>query len=80
MNIPADHLISFAEANQDFSRVAQLADESGCAVILKNGVPRYCVVPFSQEEDELPVETEKLLSVSAQLIAQNRQAYEDLAK
>lgn len=80
MNTHADHLISFAEANQNFSRVAQLADESGRVVILKNDVPRYCVVPFSQGEDELPAETGELLSISARLIAQNRQAYEDLAK
>lgn len=45
-------LLSITEANQIFSKVARLIDENGMAVILKNNVPRYLVIKFSQAEAE----------------------------
>ena len=41
MNINTKNLVSITEANQNFSKVARLVDESGAVVILKNNVPRY---------------------------------------
>ena len=52
MNINTNTLVSITEANQNFSKVARLVDENGSAVILKNNVPRYLVVEFSQAEQE----------------------------
>ena len=40
MNINTKNLVSITEANQNFSKVARLVDESGAVVILKNNVPR----------------------------------------
>lgn len=51
MNINTNSLVSITEANQNFSRVARLVDETGAAVILKNNVPRYLIVEFSQAEE-----------------------------
>ena len=53
MNINTNSLVSITEANQNFSRVARLVDETGAAVILKNNVPRYLIVEFSQAEEAL---------------------------
>ena len=50
MMINSNTLVSITEANQNFSKVARLVDEQGSAVILKNNVPRYLVVEFSQVE------------------------------
>ena len=50
MTVNTNNLVSITEANQNFSKVARLVDENGSAVILKNNVPRYLIVEFSQAE------------------------------
>ena len=80
MTVNTKNLISITEANQNFSRVARLVDENGAAVILKNNVPRYILVEFSQAEQEQLADDEDILAVSQRLIAKNRHAYEKLAK
>ena len=80
MNINTNSLVSITEANQNFSRVARLVDETGSAVILKNNVPRYLIVEFSQAEAEQLAPDEDVMSISKRLIEKNRQAYEVLAK
>ena len=80
MTVNTKNLVSITEANQNFSRVARLVDENGAAVILKNNVPRYVLVEFSQAEQEQLAEDEDVLIISKRLIAKNRAAYEELAK
>lgn len=80
MMINFNTLVSITEANQNFSKVARLVDEQGSAVILKNNVPRYLIVEFSQAEQMQAAEDEDVMQVSARLIQQNRAAYEELAK
>ena len=80
MTVNTKNLVSITEANQNFSRAARLVDENGAAVILKNNVPRYVLVEFSQAEQEQLAEDEDILAVSKRLIAKNRHAYEELAK
>ena len=50
MTIDTNNLVSITEANQNFSKVARLVDEKGAAVILKNNVPRYILMEFSEAE------------------------------
>ena len=78
MKISTKNLVSITEANRNFSRVARLVDENGAAVILKNNVPRYLLVEFS-EADRQAAEDEDIAAVSQRLIRQNRRAYEELA-
>ena len=80
MMINTENLVSITEANQNFSRVARLADENGAAIILKNNTPRYVLVEFSQLENEQTSADEDVLAVSKRLMAKNREAYEVLAK
>ncbi len=80
MNINTNNLVSITEANQNFSKVARLVDESGAVVILKNNVPRYLVIEFSSAEREQLAADEDVMSISKRLIEKNRQAYEVLAK
>ena len=80
MVINTDNLVSITEANQNFSRVARMVDENGAAVILKNNVPRYVLMEFSQVEDEQQAKNEDILEISKRLISKNTQAYEVLAK
>ena len=80
MQINTDTLVSISEANQNFSKVARLVDENGAAVILKDNVPRYLIVEFSQAEKEQLAPDEDVMAVSKRIIEKNRQAYEVLAK
>ncbi len=80
MLINTNTLVSITEANQNFSKVARLVDERGSAVILKNNVPRYLIVEFSQAEQMQTASDEDVMSVSARLVAQNRSVYEALAE
>ena len=83
MTINTDTMVSMTEANQNFSKVARLVDERGSAVILKNNGPRYLVIDFSkmkEYEADRNASDEEVLDVSQRLIAENREAYEVLAK
>ncbi len=80
MMIDTSSLISITEANQNFSKVARMVDERGSAVILKNNVPRYLILEFSQAEQMQLAPDEDVMQLSARLISQNREAYEELAK
>ena len=80
MMINSNALVSITEANQNFSKVARLVDEQGSTVILKNNVPRYLIVEFSQAEQMQAAGDEDVMQISKRLIQQNRAAYEELAK
>lgn len=80
MTIDTNAMISISEANQNFSKVARLVDERGSAVILKNNVPRYLVIDFSKADEDIIASDEDVLSISKKLMAQNKEAYEVLAK
>lgn len=80
MMVNTNNLFSITEANQNFSKVARLVDENGAAVILKNNVPRYVLIEFSQFEKEQQASDDEILRISDHLMAKNQQAYEVLAK
>jgi antitoxin Phd len=80
MNVNTKSLVSITEANQNFSKVARLVDENGSAVILRNNVPRYLIVEFSQAENIQLANDEDVATISQRLIAKNKEAYEVLAK
>ena len=79
MTIDTNTMVSISEANQNFSKVARLVDECGSAVILKNNVPRYLVIDFSKADKDMIASDDDVLSISKQLMEQNREAYEVLA-
>ena len=80
MMVNTNAMVSISEANQNFSRVARLADEKGTVVIMKNNAPRYLLIEFSQAEALQTMSDDDVLSVSSRLIGKNREAYEELAK
>jgi antitoxin Phd len=80
MTIDTNAMVSITEANQNFSKVARIVDELGNAVILKNNTPRYLVIDFNKVEKESIASDEDVMSISKRLMAQNKEAYEVLAK
>jgi antitoxin Phd len=80
MNVDTRILVPMTEANQNFSKVTRLVDESGMAVILKNNKPRYMVLNFS-EYDEIQASRRKLIDSAADsVIIENIDALRELAK
>jgi len=80
MTIDTQVMVPMTEANQNFSKVARLVDESGMAVILKNNKPRYIVVDFSEYE-EIKIARAKLIKeVTDKILAENLEAFKELAK
>lgn len=80
MTVNTRSLVSITEANQNFSKVARLVDQNGSAVILKNNVPRYIVLEFSEVEKIQTASDEDVANVSNRLIAKHIEAYKELAK
>jgi antitoxin Phd len=80
MNINTKSLVSITEANQNFSKVARLVDENGVAIILKNNIPRYIIIEFSEYQAEQVAHNEDVKSIAGRLIAKHRAAFEELAK
>lgn len=80
MTIDTNNLVSITEANQNFSKVARLVDEKGAAVILKNNVPRYILMEFSEVEKMQAAADEDVEVVSKRLMAKYAETYKELAK
>jgi antitoxin Phd len=80
MTINTKALVSITEANRNFSKVARLVDENGAAIILKNNVPRYVIMEFQEAEKMQLASDEDVNLISERLIAQNLEAYKELAK
>ena len=86
MLINTDSLISITEANQNFSKVARLADETGAAVILKNNSPKYVLLEFSQLQKlsdiqgNAPEPGPSVAEIGKRILAINHRAFEELAK
>ena len=77
--INSNTMVSITDANQNFSKVARMVDECGSAVILKNNVPRYLIIEFSQAEQMQAAADEDIMQISTRLIQQNQSAYQELA-
>ncbi|MFI3226491.1 MAG: type II toxin-antitoxin system prevent-host-death family antitoxin [Clostridia bacterium] len=83
MMIDSNNLVAMTEANQNFSKVVRLVDESGMAVILKNNKPKYILVDF-EEYDEIQLikleRANRIKKTADMLIENNLEALMELAK
>ena len=85
MNMMGDtkNLVPMTEANQNFSRVVRMVDESGQAVILKNNKPRYIVVDFGEYEQIQTLRALRARQIGQEadrLLEENQEAFRELAK
>jgi antitoxin Phd len=80
MQINTNNLVSITEANQNFSKVARLVDENGAAVILKNNVPRYVILEYSQILSEEAAADDNVDTVGKRILKRNLEAFKELAK
>lgn len=80
MNINTNSIVTAAEASQDFSRVAQLAEKNGRVVVFKNNRPKLLVIDLDTEPQIEMSEDEKLEFVARRILQEHRAAFEELAK
>lgn len=80
MKVNMSNLVSISEANQNFSKVARMVDESGATVILKNNKPKYVLVEYSQLEKEKYASDSEVEEVASNILSRHLKAFEELAK
>ena len=80
MNINTNTIVSMTEANQNFSKVARIAEKRGEAVIFKNNKPKFIVLDIEQSDYIDITDDEKIDIVAARILKKFRPAFEVLAK
>ncbi len=80
MNINSNNIVSVTEANQNFSRVARMADKTGEIVIFKNNRPKYRLVDLDQRPDVELTEDEAIDIVAARILKRYKLAFMELEK
>lgn len=80
MKINTNQIVSISEANQNFSKVARMADRSGEVYIFKNNKPKYRLVDIENDTAVEMTEDEKIDFVAARILKKYRHAFEELAK
>ena len=80
MLINSNAIVSATEANQNFSKVARMAEAQGQVVIFKNNRPKLLVIDLDTEPQIEMTEDEKLDFVAGRILKEHRAAFEELAK
>ena len=80
MNINSGQIVSISEANQNFSRVARMADKQGEIYIFKNNKPKYKLIDIENSSNIEMSDDEKIEFVAARILKLYRPAFEELAK
>ena len=80
MMINTNAIVSASEANQNFSRVARIADAHGQAVIFKNNRPKYLLVDIEATPYFDMTDDEKIDVIAARILKKFKPAFEELAK
>ena len=80
MNINTNQIVSISEANQNFSRIARMADKYGELYIFKNNKPQYKLVDIENDTSVEMTDDEKIDFVAARILKLYSPAFEELAK
>mgnify|MGYP004593101497 CR=1 FL=1 len=79
MIINTKKTISMTEANQNFSKVAKIANAEDSAIITRNNKPEYILIKINNDQNYETVDDEEFEAVSKKLLKQNMEAYKKLA-
>ena len=80
MMIDTNSMVPISAANQNFSKVAKMADEHGSVVIMKNNAPRYVLIDFSRLDHLQPASMSTLDTLAEKLMDENDETFRELAK
>lgn len=81
MNINTDQIVSISEANQNFSKVARMAESMGEIIIFKNNKPKYKLIDLEHELEASGLSEDEVIDAAAERILKKyKKAFEELAK
>jgi len=80
MTFDSGMIVTATEANQNFSKVARMAESKGRVVVFKNNRPKLLVIDLDTEPQIEMSEEEKLDFVAARILKEHKAAFEELAK
>ena len=80
MQINSNTIVSITQANQNFSKVAKVAEKYGEAIIFKNNKPKFLLVDIEKESYIDLSDDEKIDIIAKRVLERYRPAFEELAK
>ena len=80
MMIDTNSIVTATEANQNFSRVAKLAEKNGRVYVFKNNRPKLLVIDLDTEPQIELSDEEKFEIVTRRILEEHRAAFEELAR
>lgn len=80
MNIDTETITTMTEANQNFSKVAKVAENNGQAVIFKNNKPKFLLIDVDSNSYFDITDDEKIDVAAKRIMNRFKPAFEELAK
>ena len=80
MNINTETITTMTEANQNFSKVAKIAENNGQAVIFKNNKPKFLLIDVDSNSYFDISDDEKIDVAAKRIMNRFKPAFEELAK
>ena len=80
MNINTETITTMTEANQNFSKVAKVAEKNGQAVIFKNNKPKFLLIDVDSNSYFDISDDEKIDVAAKRIMDRFKPAFEELAK
>lgn len=80
MNINTETITTMTEANQNFSKVAKVAENNGKAVIFKNNKPKFLIIDIDSNSYFDITDDEKIDVAAKRIMNRFKPAFEELAK
>ena len=79
MNINTETITTMTEANQNFSKVAKVAENNGQAVIFKNNKPKFLLIDVDSNSYFDITDDEKIDVAAKRIMNRFKPAFEELA-
>jgi len=80
MNINSETITTMTEANQNFSKVAKVAEKNGQAVIFKNNKPKFLLIDVDSNAYFDITDDEKIDIAAKRVMKKFKPAFKELAK
>ena len=80
MTINTETIATMTEANQNFSKVARVAESNGQAVIFKNNKPKFLLIDVESDSYFDITDDEKIDIAARRVMNRFKPAFEELAK
>ena len=80
MNINTETITTMTEANQNFSKVAKVAESNGRAVIFKNNKPKFLLIDVDSNSYFDLTDDERIDVAAKRILNRFKSAFEELAK